>query len=417
MSKAGLDFRVLFEKTPDLYLVLDPNFFIIAATDAFLSATATRREDVVGQHLFDVFPETPPASSSVGQERPVCTLRDSLQRALRDRVPDTLGVQRRSIQGPGGEREERYWSLVNTPVLGPGGRVAYIIHSAEDMTETVRLKKSAEEQRRAQSERVATMETEILSRSEELGATYQQLKAANEELAARTAELHNSLETMQTFTYTIAHDLRAPLRALTSFSALVMQECAGDLNDFGKDCLHRINGAALRMDRLVTDLLAYGQLTHLEVTTVPISLNDAVTKVLQDLASEIRGRSAAVEVEHPLPSAIANLGLVNQVLLNLIDNALKFVPRDRTPRIRIYTQRMDNRLRLRISDNGIGVPPQYHTRIFDLFVRLHKSTEYSGTGIGLALVKKAMERMMGRVGLESTPGEGSTFWLEFRAAV
>jgi signal transduction histidine kinase len=169
------------------------------------------------------------------------------------------------------------------------------------------------------------------------------------------------------------------------------------------------------MDRLVSDLLAYGQLTHVEVTAVPISLDHIVSKVLQDLNAEIRARKAEVEVARPLPTVIGNIVLINQVLLNLIDNALKFVPAARHPHIKINCTPGDKGVRLRIADNGIGIAPQYHARIFDLFARLHKSTEYAGTGVGLALVKKAMERMMGKVGLESAPGDGSCFWLEFRA--
>ena len=108
--------------------------------------------------------------------------------------------------------------------------------------------------------------------------------------------------------------------------------------------------------------------------------------------------------------------LLHQVLLNLIGNALKFVAPDQTPRVNIKATHADDRVRLSIIDNGIGIPSVHYAKVFDLFVRLHKPTVYSGTGIGLALVKKAMERMMGKVGVESVPGEGSTFWLEFRAS-
>jgi signal transduction histidine kinase len=105
------------------------------------------------------------------------------------------------------------------------------------------------------------------------------------------------------------------------------------------------------------------------------------------------------------------------VLVNLIDNATKFMPAGRPPRVSIRCSPVrEERVRLSISDNGIGIAPEYHTKIFDLFARLHKPSEYSGTGIGLALVKRAMDRMLGKVGVESTIGQGSSFWLEFREA-
>lgn len=407
-----VDFRVLFEKAPGLFLVLDPHFFVLAASDKYLEATFTRRQDIVGQHLFDIFPEHTP------NEAACRNLRLSLDRALQERVPDSMSVQKFDIRRPDGQVEERFWSVVNNPVTDAQNEVDYIIHAVEDVTGFVRLKTAVTEKTPgvSKTERAAAIGGEILSRSEELGAINEQLKTANEELALRTAELHDSLQTMQTFTYSIAHDLRAPLRALMSFSSIVVNDYADRLDDMGKDMLHRIKAAARRMDLLVNDLLAYGQLTHVEVTAVPISLENAITRALQDMNGEICARRARVEVMRPLPTVMGNVMLLNQVLVNLIDNALKFVPQEKTPHISFESAQREGALRLCIRDNGIGIAPIYHDRVFDLFARLHKNTEYSGTGIGLALVKKAMDRMMGKVGVESVPGEGSCFWLEFRCA-
>jgi signal transduction histidine kinase len=407
------DFRVLFEHAPGSFLVLDRHYFILAATDRYLRDTMTTRENIVGQHLFDAFPGNP----NDPQESGVANLSASLDRVLRDRVADRMAIQRYDIRRPEGDFEERFWSPVNTPILGPTGEVEYIIHAVKDVTDVVRLEASGNAQAALTETlraRTSSMETEIRTRSSQLAETNKQLQAANEELAMRTAELNDSLQTMQTFTYSIAHDLRAPLRALESFSTVVVDEYSDKLDDNGRDCLQRIKNAARRMDMLVNDLLAYGQLTHVEVTAVPISLDQAISKVLLDLTSEIRTREAVIDVHRPLPTIIGNVALLNQVLVNLIDNALKFVPTGRTPHITIKATEQDKKLRLCITDNGIGIAPEHHERIFDLFARLHRPSEYSGTGIGLALVKKAMERMMGKVGLDSTPGEGTTFWLEFR---
>jgi PAS domain S-box-containing protein len=403
-----LDFRVLFEKAPGRYLVLDRHFFILAASDDYLELTNTRREDIVGQHLFDVFPD----NRATG----VRNLRSSLERVLRDRVTDVMALQEYEVRRPDGAIEKRYWSPCNRPIMGADSEVEYVIHCVEDVTDFV-LRRQAREEGGAKQPHAPGLETEIFSRTQELGAANQQLKDANEELAMRTAELNDSLQTMQTFTYTIAHDLRGPLRALTSFSALVLADYGEKLDETGQDYLRRIDSASRQMDRLVSDLLAYGQLTHVDVTAIPISLDQAVAKVLQDLGPELREAKAEVQVQPALGTVIGNSVLLNQVLMNLIDNALKFMPPDRTPHVKIDSQPAgDRRVRLRISDNGIGIAPQYHGRVFDLFARLHKASEYAGTGVGLALVKKAMERMMGNVGLESAPGSGCTFWLEFRAA-
>src|SRR5688572_27434101 len=224
------------------------------------------------------------------------------------------------------------------------------------------------------------------------------------------------LQSMQTFTYSIAHDLRGPLRALMGFSTVMVQEYSAKLDENGRSLLRHITDASQRMDRLLNDLLAYGRLTHVEVTAVPISIESSLAHVMEELNPHIRERHAVVQVQGRMPSVIANPALLNQILLNLLDNALKFVPPERNPQITIKATREEDRVRISIIDNGIGIAPAYDGKIFDLFARLHKSTAYPGTGIGLAVVKKAMERVGGKVGVESTPGEGSCFWLEFRGA-
>ena len=410
-----LDYRLLFERSPGLYLVLDSHLFITAVSDNYLAATMTQRADIVGQHLFDVFPENPRDAEATG----VRNLRSSLERVLRERVPDSMAVQKYELRRPNGELEERYWSPVNTPILGKDGEVQHIIHCVEDVTEYFRLRRSNDEKFRVaavQRERATPIEPNGLSGTEHLGIINQELKLANEELAVRTAQLNDALQTMETFTYSIAHDLRSPLRALVTFSSMVHDECGEGLEEHGRDYLRRIKEAAFRMDRLISDLLVYGRLTHVEATAVPLSLEHAVAKVIQDLAAELRSRNAQVDVEPSLPTIIGSPVLLNHVIVNVVDNALKFVPAERRPCIHIYSTQSEDRVRLHIRDNGLGIAPEYHPKIFNLFTRLHKTSEYSGTGIGLALVKKAMERMLGKVGLESTPGTGSSFWLEFRAA-
>jgi signal transduction histidine kinase len=398
------DFRVLFQQCSGSYVVLDPHFFILAATDNYVRLTMTQRENIVGQHFFDAFPDSPDDPSAVG----VRNLRSSLERTLRDRVPDTMAVQRFNIRGPNDQAEERYCRVVNTPILDAQNRVKYIVSEFILRGGSGRVADSL-------AARVG-LETEILLRSQELETINEQLKLANEELALRTTQLNDALQTMETFTYSIAHDLRGPLRAMLAFSALVVEESSGSLEDRTKDYLSRINEAARRMDRLVGDLLVYGRLSHVEATSVPISLDQALTNVLEDLRAEIHTRSGQIEIRRPLPIIMGSPVLLNHVLINLLDNALKFMPADRHPCITVHSSRTEGGVRLFITDNGIGIPREYHTKIFDLFTRLHKPSEYSGTGIGLALVKRAMDRMLGKVGVESTHGQGSCFWLEFRAA-
>src|SRR5687767_6196805 len=244
MGGAGIDstdFRAFFEKAPALHLVLDPHLFIVAVSDSYLRTIKVQREDIVGQHVFDVFPDDPKHLTGLRN------LRGSLERAVRHRVPDSMDVQRFDIRGPGGEVEERYWSATNTPVLEENGEVKFVLHCVEDVTSFVNLKAADQEHERlarAQRQRVASMENELASRSEDLVVANRHLKAVNEELAGRTAELNDLLNTMQTFTYSIAHDLRGPLRALMGFSTVMVQEYSAKLDENGRSLLRHITDAS-----------------------------------------------------------------------------------------------------------------------------------------------------------------------------
>lgn len=187
------DFRSLFESAPGLYLVLTPELKIVAVSDAYLQATMTQREAILGRGLFEVFPDNPDDPTATG----VSNLSTSLQRALQNRTPDAMAVQKYDIRRPeseGGEFEERYWSPVNSPVFGPGGEITYLIHRVEDVTEFVRLKQLGIEQGKLTEElrtRAMQMEAEIFLRAQEV----RQLEQANQELARlyeKTRELERA---------------------------------------------------------------------------------------------------------------------------------------------------------------------------------------------------------------------------------
>jgi CHASE1-domain containing sensor protein/nitrogen-specific signal transduction histidine kinase len=260
-------------------------------------------------------------------------------------------------------------------------------------------------------------------------------------VAERTANLAQSIQSLEGVLYHVAHDLRAPLRGMASFTNILLEDYASQLDDRGKDYARRIANAAQRMDRLVQDLLAYGRLTHTAVPVSNISLENEVNAALDQFSGEIETSGAQVEVCRPLPAVRANTAVLNQILSNLLSNALKFVASKTKPSLRISAEETTTRIespvsgangtpsldvklsaldgkfvRLWIQDNGIGIQPEYHERIFRMFERLHGAESYPGTGIGLAIVRKGVERMGGRVGVESAPGAGSRFWVELPAA-
>jgi light-regulated signal transduction histidine kinase (bacteriophytochrome) len=233
------------------------------------------------------------------------------------------------------------------------------------------------------------------------------------QVAERTKILKETVQSLEGVCYTIAHDLRAPLRTLQGFTRILLEDYASAFDEEGRIYAERIVAAATRMDTLIRDLLEFAKLSHLELPLVSLNLGQQVQQVLGHMAGEIEAKGAEIIVQR-LPRVIANATVLNQVLSNLIGNALKFVAENVRPKIEMWAETIDGRARLFIKDNGIGIDAIHHERIFGLFQRLHKPEVYPGTGIGLAIVRKGMERMGGSVGLQSGFGHGSCFYIDLR---
>jgi signal transduction histidine kinase len=237
-----------------------------------------------------------------------------------------------------------------------------------------------------------------------------------ERVQARTIALQNALRELESFTYTISHDLRAPLRAMSGFSRALLEDYGSQLDPAGREFALRISTAAKKMDSLILDLLDYSRLTRQEVRIERVELGQLATEVLRQMETEIRERRATVVLERPLPPVLGHSLSLLQALTNLVSNAVKFVAPGVEPRVRLRASRRDGVVRIEVEDNGIGIAPEYHERIFRIFERLNPSEAFPGTGIGLAIVRRAMERMGGRSGVDSELGRGSRFWIELPAA-
>ena len=240
----------------------------------------------------------------------------------------------------------------------------------------------------------------------------EEIRSLNEQLEKRVVQLTESNRALEAFTYTIAHDLRAPLRAMLGFATALLEDYGAKMDASGQEFANRIIDAAKRMDDLIQDLLSYSRLSHDEIKVSAVKLEAALNQALKQCEEEILGKDAQIRVETPLPDVWAHKGVLVQMLVNLISNSLKFVEAGVKPCVRIWAEAGDAWVRLSIQDNGIGIAREYHQRIFRVFERLHGSEQYPGTGIGLANVRKAAERMGGRVGVESEPRQGSRFWVE-----
>jgi PAS domain S-box-containing protein len=238
-----------------------------------------------------------------------------------------------------------------------------------------------------------------------------------ERVKERTARLEESVTELQTFAYTVSHDLRAPIRGMYRYAEMLLSNYPGKVFDTqAEGFAGNIASSAERMDLLVQDLLQYSRLTQAEMKLQEIALAPFVTNVLGAMESEITERKGRVSVEPNLPRVVGDPLMLTQALTNLVSNAIKFIRAGVEPKANIRAEQKDGRVRLWVEDNGIGIAPDLHSKLFQVFERLVKSDEYQGTGIGLAIVRKAVERMGGEVGLESQLGQGSRFWIDLPGA-
>ncbi|MDX2232660.1 MAG: PAS domain S-box protein [Leptolyngbyaceae cyanobacterium bins.349] len=243
-------------------------------------------------------------------------------------------------------------------------------------------------------------------------ASLRELNATLEHrVAERTVQLEEINQELQAFTYSVSHDLRAPLRIMQGFAQALQEDYGDRLDAMAHTYIRSITDSAIQMDALINDLLAYSRLTRTEVQIQPVELQSVVQTALQQLQTQIQASRAEIAIAANLPTVLAHRPTLVQVLINLISNGLKFVASNVQPRITIHVSIEENWARLSIVDNGIGIAPDHQQRIFRVFERLHGIDAYAGTGIGLAIVQKGMERMGGSVGVESQLGRGSCFWI------
>jgi len=232
-------------------------------------------------------------------------------------------------------------------------------------------------------------------------------------VAERTAQLQTTVSELEAFSYSLSHDMRAPLRAMEGYTQLLRSMLSGKLGPREIVFFDRIMASAERLDALIQDVLQYSRVARAPLELKPIDLEKIVAQVISDYPA-LQPPDAKVEVQRPLLPVLGHEAFLTQCISNLLSNAVKFVAPGVKPKVLVCTRSHGSEVRLWIEDNGIGIPAENQKQIFGIFQRLHGHTAYPGTGIGLAIVQKAVERMSGRVGVESAIGKGSRFWLKLK---
>lgn len=374
-EKAARDFaarwQATFDAISDAVVLVNPDGIIERCNHAFSALMSKPSEDIVAHNLSDV------AGPAAVDQSVYFRMLGSRKRESIERCVNNI-----------------WFNISADPVMDSAGEFSggvLIISNISD-------RKRAEEAR--------AREQELLQ---------QEAERLESKVRDRTRELEESVHSMEGFCYTIAHDLRAPLRAVNGLTSELLEQYLPKFDDEGKELAVRISAAAARMDRLIEELLAYGRLSNCDIPRRNVDLQGVFEDAVSQYSEKIKTKQAEVSIRGPLPKAWVNPTITEQIALNLVGNALKFVAPGVPPRIVVRAENRDDVVRVWVEDNGIGIDPAYQKKIFGPFERLHTNKQYTGTGIGLAIVQKGVERMGGKVGLESEPGKGSRFWIDLPA--
>ena len=360
-------------------ILLDAEGYVVSWNSGAERIKGYKADEIIGRHFSAFYPK-----GAIAKRLPD----HALEVAVRD---GRFGEEAWRVRKDG----SRFWANVTiTALRDADGKLAGYLKITRDLSDRRKMQ-ALQEANRQKSEFVALLEKRVQE---------------------RTAQLTDSNAQLEAFAYTVSHDLKAPLRGIQGFSQALLEDYRDALDDQGRDYLRRIGNGILRMQTLIENLLEHSQLSRVEFRLTTVDLGSAVQEALKLLEGEIRATNAKISVNGKMPAVVAQPSVLVQSIQNLLSNALKFTKNGRAPRIRVSTEKVGERTRLYVQDRGIGIEERHFDRIFEVFERLHGQESFSGTGIGLAIVKKAMERMNGRCGVDSKVGVGSRFWIELAAA-
>lgn len=410
MSTAALadtEFALVFDHGPHPYLLLHPDerFTIAAVNRQYLSVTGRSAEELIGHGMFEAFPDNPADPHASG----VADLHASLERVLRDRAQDVMGVQRYDNRPDGAESfEERYWSAVNSPIFRDDGEIAYILHHVRDVTEFVHVRDAAALDRGAQRD-LNRMQAEVLLRASQQKEANRQLKAALEEVERRKLAAEAANRELDAFSYSVAHDLRAPLRSIDGFSQALLEDYAGALDETGQQFLRYVRESAQQMGQLIDDLLGLARVARSEFRREPVDLS----ALSRDIAARLQRSQPERRLEWVIADGVQVRGdtrLLQVALENLLGNAWKFTGKRQSGRIEVGALRgADGQPEYFVADNGAGFDPAYSAKLFGVFQRLHSAADFDGTGVGLATVQRIVHRHGGKIRAQGEVDRGARF--------
>jgi signal transduction histidine kinase len=385
----------VFRDLPTALLVLSPDLSICAATNDYLAATLTEEAALLGRHMFDAFPDNPEQP----EVHAVAMLGASFERVRLGGARDRMGLQRYDIPAPEGGFQLRYWLPVNAPILDRDGKLLWIVHQVEDVTEYVRLREAANDSKAAEEQF-----------SEDMAAFGAEVGLAIRTLRAELAASAKASEAKTQLIAAASHDLRQPLQAATLFAASLKTL---PLPRRAEERLRRVEASLISLDRMLNDLLDLSRLESGKVVpwVQPIRLDPLLAKLADEFAP--LAEAAGLRFRYPgcLEAASTDPVLLEQILRNLIGNAIKYTQRGA---VTVLVTHRGAQVRIAISDTGIGIPAYETARIFEDYYQVPSFAERRhGLGIGLATVARAAKLLGHRLTVHSRVGRGSIFsiWL------
>ncbi len=390
IKRASTYNRSLLEASLDPLVTISPNGTISDVNEAAVRATGFSRKELIGTDFSNYFTE--PEKAKAGYET-----------VFRDGSVTDYSLEIRHRNGK------------ITPVLynatvyrDAQGKVTGVFAAARDITERKRAEDALLKAYNELDDRVKERTIELQEANASLEKEIAERKATADELRKKSKELERSNLELQQFAYIASHDLQEPLRAISGFTELLEKRYKGQIDERADKYIKFIVDGTRQMNQVIHDLLAYSRVQTKAHEFEFIDVNQSLKQALLNLQTSIRDENAVIRTD-TLPSVYADGIQITQLFQNLIGNALKFQKPGNQPEISISVHKSGDMWKFSVTDNGIGIDPQYSERIFKIFQRLHAKGEYEGTGIGLAICKRIVERHGGEIMVRSKPGAGSTF--------
>ncbi|MNJ92557.1 Sensor histidine kinase TmoS [compost metagenome] len=423
------DYKLLFESASSLYLVMDPDFRIIAVNDAYAKSLNIEKSDLLGKNVLEAFPATPSDEQRTG----AANLRVSLETVVKTGQAHTMAIEKYDVLKKNNGHsfyEERYWSPHNSPIFDSQNRLIYIIHRAEDVTDLMRL---SSKQRQGQTteqmkSRVAVIEPEVFFRAQEIHETNLRLKGANEELEMREKELRALYDRLARvdrqktqFFANVSHELRTPLTLILGHIERLLNEAKASVAM--QNSLMTIKRNAQALLRHVNDLLDVAKFDAGELKPHYAELNIAqlVSQIGDSFSVLATERHFNFQIESPPSLSVQTDGeMIQRILMNLVGNAFKFTPDYGAIRCRVESvfKSQKDFFRITISDSGPGIPNHLRHSIFERFFQVQDSVtrQVGGTGLGLAIVKDFVDILRGTIEVHQSREGGAQFIAEFPVA-